>query len=261
MTTIFIPPSDIQKNRPIRLSSDKSHYLINVMRLKSKDTVTVINGSGKAFLAEIQSIHNETVSVRILGELNLDTEPPYETVLCQSLIKGYKFDFVIQKATELGVKHITPLITERTVIKETRKLDRWRKIAEEAAEQCRRTVIPKIDEPITIGSFLLKASLNVHNQKLTGFIFWEEGGEPLAQAFKKVIFCKDNQGNLKTNSPIYIIIGPEGGLTHNEVKLAEEKGLIKTTLGKRLLKSETASIAAVAIIHFMFEEFSWKILE
>lgn len=253
MTTIFIPPEDIQTHHQVRLSKEKSHYLISVMRHKRGDKIKVINGCGKAFIAEIQSIAKEMVSVYIFNELIVDTEPFHEIVLCQSLIKNDKVDFVIQKATELGVKQIELLITERAVVKETRKLNRWRKIAEEAAEQCGRAVIPTIHEPVTMEKFLLKATSQANNRSLNGFIFWEEGGTPLSQAFKKILSFNVGQDSIKDNIPIYIIIGPEGGLTEREVKLAEEKGLIKTSLGKRLLKSETASISAVAIIQFLLD--------
>lgn len=261
MTTIFIPSSAIQKKQSIRLAKEKSHYLANVMRLRRGDTITVIDGCGKAFLAEICSIENEVLFIRIINEVILNTEPPFEIALCQSLIKGDKMDFVIQKATELGVNQIAPLITERTVVKETRKLNRWRKITEEAAEQCSRTVIPIIHEPVAIQDFIIRAAAIADNCKLNGFIFWEEGGESLTQAFKKMISRSKVGGNLKSSESIYIIIGPEGGLTQREVELAEENGLIKTSLGKRLLKSETASIAAVAIIQFMLEEFLQKCLD
>ncbi len=261
MTTIFIPSSAIQKKQSIRLAKEKSHYLANVMRLRRGDTITVIDGCGKAFLAEICSIENEVLFIRIINEVILNTEPPFEIVLCQSLIKGDKMDFVIQKATELGINQIAPLITERTVVKETRKLNRWRKITEEAAEQCRRAVIPIIHEPVAMQDFIIRAAAISDNCKLNGFIFWEEGGESLTQALKKMISRRKVEGNLKSSESIYIIIGPEGGLTQREVELAEVNGLIKTSLGKRLLKSETASIAAVAIIQFMLEEFLQKCLE
>jgi 16S rRNA (uracil1498-N3)-methyltransferase len=258
MTTIFIPPSDIQQSRQITLSYEKSHYLTNVMRHGRGAKITVIDGCGGAFLAEVQSVQNGVASVGIIGELALDTEPSLNIVLCQSLIKGDKMDFVIHKSTELGVKQIVLLITERVVVKETRKLKRWRKIAEEAAEQCGRTVIPTIHEPVTIGNFFSGNGLIKDNQVLGGFIFWEEGGESLSRAFEKMVSDRKALDCLKSGAPVYVIIGPEGGLTQDEVSLAEEKGFIKTTLGKRLLKSETASIAALAIVQFLLEEFFHK---
>ena len=258
MTTIFIPPSDIQQSSQIRLSYEKSRYLINVMRHGLGAKIKVIDGCGGAFLAEIQSIENGLVSVGITEELALDSEPSLDLVLCQGLIKGDKMDFVVQKATELGVKQIILLITERVVVKETRKLKRWRKIAEEAAEQCGRAVIPTIHEPITIRNFFSGNALIKDEQVLNGFIFWEEGGEQLSRAFAKMIYNRKALNCLKSCLPVYVIIGPEGGLTQDEVRLTEEKGFIKTTLGNRLLKSETASITALAIVQFLIEEFFYK---
>lgn len=252
MTTIFIPPEDLQNHQQIRLSKEKSHYLVNVMRHGPGDKIKVIDGCRRAFLAVIEFITNEAVSVYIANELIVDTEPPYKIHLCQGLIKNDKIDFVIQKTTELGVTEITPLITERTVLKDTRKLKRWRKIAEEAAEQCGRAVIPTIHEPVALEKFLSQSVLKNDNQALKGFICWEEGGESLSQAFKKIFSCINIHDIFRI--PIYIIVGPEGGLTQSEVKLAEETGLIRITLGKRLLKSETASIAVTAISQFVLDK-------
>ncbi len=252
MTTIFIPPSEIAKRSKIGLSTEKSHYLINVMRCRGGDNISVIDGSGKAFLAEIQSINNSLVFVNILNELTIDTESPFNIILCQGMIKGEKMDFVIHKAAELGVKQIIPLITERVVIKETRKVKRWQKIAEEAAEQCRRAVIPLVQEPITITSLLSSDAFTRDIQSLNGFIFWEECGEPFLQAFKKIVFYRKTN-NINNDIPLYIVIGPEGGLTLDEVRAAEKSRFIRTTLGKRLLKSETASIVSIALIQFMLE--------
>lgn len=250
--TIYIPLSDIEKRNQIMLSTDKSHYLLNVMRCKTGEIISVIDGNGRAFQAEIQSIRSGSVFLNILGEMTTDTESPFNLILCQGIIKGEKMDVVIQKATELGIKQIIPMITERVVVKKTRKLKRWKKIAEETAEQCGRTVIPIIHEPVEIRKFLMQInSAIVQRQK--GLIFWEEGGESLAEALKEITSCETSRNALINNIPFYIAIGPEGGLTYQEVRLAEDIGFIKTTLGKRILKSETAAIVSIALIHFLLE--------
>lgn len=250
--TIYIPPSDIEKRNQIMLSTDKSHYLLNVMRCKTGGIVSVIDGNGRAFQAEIQTIRSGSVFLNILGEITADTESPFNLMLCQGIIKGEKMDIVIQKATELGIKQIILMITERVVVKETRKLKRWQKIAEEAAEQCGRTVIPTIHEPVEIRKFLMQTNSAIA-QKRKGLIFWEEGGKSLAEALKEITSCETSKSPLIDDMPFYIVIGPEGGLTYQEVRLAEESGFIKTTLGKRLLKSETAAIASIALIQFLLE--------
>lgn len=245
--TVFIPPTDINKKNNIMLSVEKSHYLFNVMRCKKGDLISVIDGLGKVYKAEIQSIKNGIVFIDILKDISLDTESPFNLILCQGIIKGQKMDIVIQKTTELGIKRIVPIISERVIVKETNKLKRWKKIAEEATEQCGRAFIPIIEEPIKIENFFSQVNSN-DSQTLKGLIFWEEGGEPIKDALKRFTSVDDQR-----STPLYIFIGPEGGLTSQEVGLAEEAGFVKTTLGKRLLKSETAAIVSVAIVQFLLE--------
>lgn len=253
--TIYIPPTEIQKKTHLMISEKKAHYLINVMRCKVGDNLSVIDGAGKAYEAEIESIKNGKVSITILKEIFLDTESPFNLILAQSLIKGQKMDIVIQKATELGVKEIIPIITERVVIKETRKHKRWLKIAEETAEQCGRAVIPEIREPITIENLFEQINKDLLFS-FKGLIFWERGGKKVKDALREVVEERKNRDNEFLRTPFYVIIGPEGGLSSNEVTLAEKNGFIKVTLGKRLLKSETASIVSIALIQFLLEDFS-----
>ncbi len=251
--TIYIPPIYIEKRNQIMLSIDKAHYLINVMRCKPGDIISVIDGKGKAYQAQVQYIRNSSVFLDILKEIIIDTESPFNLILCQSIIKGDKMDTVIQKSTELGIKMIIPLITERAIVKETRKLKRWQKIAEEAAEQCGRTIIPIIAEPAEIQKFLLSHDF-ISSQNKKGLIFWEEGGKAISEAITELFPYDDTRMAFKQeDKPFYILIGPEGGLTAQEVRLAESSGFIKTTLGKRLLKSETAAIVSIALIQFLLE--------
>lgn len=242
--TIFVPPKDIEKRKGIRLSDEKSHYLISALRCNIGDKISVIDGKGKAYEAEVSEISKKNVFINILCEIQLDRESTLNLVLCQGILKGEKMDIVIQKAAELGVKEIIPLITERCLVKETRKVKRWQKIAEESAEQCGRAVIPLIHEPVDI------RSLNIVNneEKMNGFIFWEEGGLHLREAFNRLAPV-----SLST-APVFIIIGPEGGFTEEEVNLTEKCGLIRTSLGKRILRAETASIVSIALVQFLAED-------
>src|SRR5208283_1426395 len=174
--TIFIPPEIVAKRRHIKVPLEKSHYLLAVLRCKKGDAVTVIDGRGSAYAAGIVSIVKKDVFIDITGELRLNAELPVLLTLCQGLLKGEKMDLVVQKATELGVSEIVPLVTERSVVKETRKLKRWHTIAEEAAEQCGRAVIPAVREPEELYAIL-------DSKKINGLLFRERGGMGLSAAF------------------------------------------------------------------------------
>jgi 16S rRNA (uracil1498-N3)-methyltransferase len=234
--TIFIPPESIAMRRLIKVPQEKSRYLLSVLRCKKGDAVTVIDGMGRAYEAQIDSIVKKDVFIYITEELSLNTELPVPIILCQGMLKGEKMDLVMQKATELGVAEIVPLVTERSVVKETRRLKRWRTIAEEAAEQCGRSVIPSIREPEELNDIL-------EGKKVNGLFFRERGGKGLTEAI----------GAIDSGQAVHIFIGPEGGFTADEVSKAEGCGIVGTTLGMRILRAETAAIAATVLVQFLIE--------
>ena len=234
--TIFLPPESIAKRQHIKVPLEKSRYLLSVLRCKKGHVVTVIDGRGRAYAAEIISIVKRDVFIDITGDLPMNAELPVPLTLCQGLLKGEKMDLVIQKATELGVAEIIPLVTERSIIKETRKLKRWNAIAEEAAEQCGRAVVPLVREPYKLDHIL-------DGEKVNGLLFWEGGGKSLSESM----------GVIDSGRTAHIFIGPEGGFTAAEVHKAEGHGIVRTTLGKRILRAETAAIAAIVLVSAMIE--------
>jgi len=234
--TIFIPPEIIAARQHVRVPHEKSRYLLSVLRCKKDDAVTVIDGGGGAYEARIVSIIKKDVFIDITGELSLNSELPVPLTLWQGLLKGEKMDLVIQKATELGVAEIVPLVTERSIVKETRKVKRWHTIAEEAAEQCGRAVVPLVRDPEKLNDIL-------DGEKVNGLLFWEGGGRALSDAM----------GVIDSGRTAHIFIGPEGGFTATEVLNAEGHGIVRTTLGKRILRAETAAIAAIALIAAMID--------
>jgi len=234
--TIFIPPEIIAAKQHVKVPHEKSRYLLSVLRCKEDDAVTVIDGIGGAYEARIVSIIKKDVFIDITGELSLNSELPVPLTLCQGLLKGEKMDLVIQKATELGVAEIVPLVTERSIVKETRKVKRWHTIAEEAAEQCGRAVVPLVRDPEKLNDIL-------DGEKVNGLLFWEGGGRALSEAM----------GVIDSGRTAHIFIGPEGGFTAAEVRKAEGHGIVRTTLGKRILRAETAAIAAIALIAAMID--------
>jgi 16S rRNA (uracil1498-N3)-methyltransferase len=176
------------------------------------------------------------VTIEITGDYVMDTESDLDITLVQGLLKGEKMDFVIQKATELGVTSIVPVVTERSQLRETRKFPRWKKITEEASRQSGRTRIPEVCEACCFDDLFNVPALTAGK----GIMFWEQGGEKLPEVIEK----------LSHADKIVLLIGPEGGFSEKEAMLASEKGFLTATLGSRILRAETAAISAVSIIQF-----------
>lgn len=237
MPQIFLP--SIPDKASIKITGENAKYLLTVLRLKSGDEFIVIDGKGNRYRAGIKSTARQALVAYIKETLPPEPEPSVRVILLQGILKGQKMDLIIQKAAELGVKDIVPVITERSQIRETRKTGRWRKIALEASRQCGRSAVPEVREPSLFEEYLKSKNA------VRGFIFWEEGGMALKEAFESFSALPDL---------IHVAIGPEGGFTEEEVRMAEEKGFITATLGRRILRAETAAISAVTLVQFMIGE-------
>ncbi|RJQ38083.1 MAG: 16S rRNA (uracil(1498)-N(3))-methyltransferase [Nitrospiraceae bacterium] len=254
---IILSKEQIKGNR-ITLSGEKARYLISVLRCSAGDELQIFDGEGNLYKSKITGIENKKVIIDLLERISLNAESPLNLTLVQGILKGEKMDLVIQKSTELGIKEIIPAITERSQIRQTRKVDRWRKIAEEASKQSGRTIVPVVHEPIEFSSWLIAHS----SQPIKGFIFWEEGGLPLRETIEKMQDTRykmhDTREDLSNHpescimnpASLYLIVGPEGGFSKEEVSLSVSKGLVTVSLGKRILRAETASVSAVALIQF-----------
>lgn len=230
---LCIQRCEIFPGKHLELSKEERKYLFNVLRCHPGDTLSVFDGKGKSFHARIVDLK----TIEIFKEEELYTEDPFSIILCQALLKGEKMDMIIEKATELGVKKIIPFVSDRCIVRYTRKVERWMKIAKEAAEQSGRSIVPEIDNVITF-SELIKTVDN-------GILFWEKATSPLIQTISDL-----------NNKKIFLLLGPEGGFSKEEVNMAEEMNIKTASLGKRILKAETASIVSVALTSFLLQ---WKL--
>lgn len=228
---LCIQYSEIFPGKFIELSKEDRKYLFSVLRLERGDILSVFDGKGKNFLARI--VDNSTVE--ILQEEEINSEDAFSIVLCQGLLKGEKMEMVIEKTTELGVKKIIPFVSKRCVVKQTRKIERWRKIAKEASEQSLRTIVPEITDVIDFSQLI--------NTIQNGILFWERATMPLIQTISA----------LNPDEDIFLLIGPEGGFAPEEVTLAEKRNIKIASLGKRILKAETSSIVSVALTSFLLQ--------
>ena len=230
-----------------RLIGEDAHHAARSLRMAVGDELILCDESGIEYICDItEFIDDKEVIAKIRAQKSSDTESPYRISLFQALPKGDKLDSIIQKSVECGASDIYLFQSERCVVKikkdaEDRKNERRQRIAESAAKQCGRSIIPSVHEAIEFGDMLKLAS----ESDLALFCYEGEGTEPLGRVLKDKL-----SASVKS---ISIIIGSEGGFSENEVTMAKASGMIAIGLGKRILRTETASSFALACISCMTE--------
>lgn len=229
MQRLVISEEQFFDTSTVYLTPEQRHYLLSVLRLQPGDRLVVLNGVGQAWLGSL-SVANQ---VQLLEAYDLQTECPIPVKLVAALPKN-GFDEVVRCCTELGVTHIYPVISERTILKPSEnKLQRWRKIATEAAEQSERAIVPKIEAP---QAFLkLLETLASESTYLCGA---REKSLHLLEALPQTLPAE-----------ITILIGPEGGWTETEIQQAIAKNIPVVSLGNSILRAVTASITAIALVN------------
>lgn len=244
----FIKKEFIKGDQAILRDNEQIHHLWQVMRLKPGDQVTLFDGQGQEYGALIRQIKRGEVIFQIQSAISGSAkESPLKIILGIGVLKGTKFDWLIQKLTELGVAEMVPFYSQRTVpnwqdIKLIYKKNRWEKIALAAAKQCQRSKIPLIHPPCSFKEALQK----VTGEVLKIFIWEKETTKPLAHQ------------PLVPSSRIYVLIGPEGGFSDEEAVQAQEAGFAPVHLGPRILRSETAGIVVVGLLQFLFGDLRSK---
>jgi 16S rRNA (uracil1498-N3)-methyltransferase len=232
MEYFYTPPQLITKQELV-IEGDEFSHLTHVMRRKTGDAIRVVDGAGNAYDATIAEISKRSARCSITAHHARLNEPDFQVTIAAGILKNAsKFDFLVEKVTELGVSTIVPLHTERTIPQHA-KVERWRKLALAAMKQSGRCVIPAVQELTTFSDFIHTAapeSLKIIPHEKTMDV-------TLSGKFRQ-----------PSEPSIVICIGPEGGFTDEEVELATKAGFIPVSLGPRRLRTETAAIAAVAAI-------------
>lgn len=230
------PPSAFTQ-QTVTLAADEARHLRDVLRLKPGDEVYVFDGLGHEFRCTVSNTRRDSAELHIEAEAEpAKPESQLQLNLCVALLKGEKFDLVVQKATELGVTKVTPLITRYADIHlrdqndATRRVARWQRIALEAAKQSGRAFVPEITLPIAF-----EAALDV---AADGVMFSERGGETL--------------DNLPATKSITVLVGSEGGWADEEIEAARARDFHIVTLGGRILRAETAAIAVTVLMQHRF---------
>ena len=244
MQQFFAEPSWIRENKIFMQGSDVNH-IRNVLRMKPGEDVRVNDGRGKTYLCCISSYEEQTAVLDILKELDSDTELPSRIILFQGLPKGDKMEWIVQKAVELGAYSIVPFAAKRSVVKldekkAAKKRARWQLIAKGAAEQSGRGIIPEVSTVRTFAEALgMAGDLDV---VLIPYEL-EEGMKETARVLE----------NIECGQSVGIFIGPEGGFEEEEVERAKEAGAYAITLGKRILRTETAGLTTLFVLMYHLE--------
>lgn len=232
-------PGDYQTGQEITLSEEAGQHVGVVLRMQSGEALTLFSGDNREFKAEITSVHKKRVTVALNSVHAVNRESPLRLHLAQGISKGDKMEWVVQKAVELGVASIQPILTERCSVKRDesrleKKQAQWQAIAVAACEQCGRNQIPPVHPP---------ASLHDVLEKKNGFpaFILQPGALHRHQVYK----------DLKVDEAM-LLIGPEGGLSPSESMQAQQAGFLPLSLGPRILRTETAAITAISVLQAVF---------
>ncbi|MBR0325474.1 MAG: 16S rRNA (uracil(1498)-N(3))-methyltransferase [Selenomonadales bacterium] len=228
----------------MELTGTDAHHIARVLRMAVGDNVIIADENERTAKAEITAITDEVVTLSLIEYLEDDSEPTVKVRLAQCLPKSDKMEFIVQKAVELGAVSIQPVNSENCVVKYTadkqaKRVERWQKIAHEAAKQCKRAAVPTVEPIITLKELLSC----VDDDETVLFCYEAEDGRTLRQAL-----------NTHQSEKYTVLIGPEGGFSPEEARLCQEMGAHPVSLGSRILRTETASLAALTMVLYAHGE-------
>lgn len=242
MHRFFVDPEILRGNRVI-LPAATAHQIRNVLRLRPGSPILVLDNSGAEYEVVLRQVDKQQVVGEAIAKRPCPNEPSTHLTLYQALMKRDKFEWVLQKGTEVGVSQFVPVVTQHSLVQDVdikaSKQARWHKIITEAAEQSRRGCIPELQPPQTLSQAL------ADHPNQPGLIAWEEA---------KGLTLREVLTGGERPSHISLFIGPEGGFAAEEVEAAQAAGLQAITLGKRILRAETAALVASALVFYQLDE-------
>ncbi len=233
ISRLFLP-GPLQSGQSLHLSREESHYLNRVLRLKNQAPLRVFDGRGGEFNARIDATDRRTTTLILEDHLPQERESPLSVTLALGISRGDRMDFALQKAVELGVTRISPLLTKRSLVqlkshRADQKLSHWRKVVISACEQCGRNRLPDLQPASDINAWISKN-----------------------RAELKLVFSPYATGNLSgipsPDGGLTILLGPEGGFSDTEIQLSIDAGFLPVSFGPRILRTETAVIAALTAV-------------
>ena len=245
MQHFFVVPDQVRDGY-IEITGSDVNHMKNVLRMKTGEQLEISDGNNKKYLCEIESLEADKVTARILEEREAENELPSKLYLFQGLPKSDKMELIIQKAVELGAWEVIPVATKRAVVKldqkkAAKKRERWSGISESAAKQAGRNVIPEIKQVMNFQEALSYA------KSLDVLLIPYELAEGMQATIERIQAIQPGQS-------VGIFIGPEGGFEQEEVKLAMEAGAYPITLGRRILRTETAGMTMLSVLMYHLEQ-------
>ena len=254
MTKFFVDKEDVFENKIYLSSPEDRKHLVKVLRAREGDEVVISDKEAWEYLTVIDEITDTDVVLRVIDRQKFANEPETKVTLYQGVPKASKLETVVQKTVELGVKRIVPVFMARTVVSDkgnfAKKRDRLQKIADEAVKQCKRGIIPEVADAVDFGGMIRE--LRAEDYDLIVVAYEDERGYTLKDALRD----DDDVASVKNGSTIALVIGPEGGFEKEEVdRILEEfdRKACAVTLGKTILRTETAGPAALAMIMYELE--------
>ena len=243
MPRFFVSPDSVSSGVAV-ITGDDAFHISRSLRMRVGEELTLCDACGTDYLCRITEITDSAVTLSVMKSVVTETEPPYRVTVFQALAKGDKFDTVIQKCVECGAFAVTPLISSRCTVKldysdAEKKRARWQRIAAEGAKQCGRGIIPQVTPPCEL-----------------------KNADTILAGFDSVLFCYEKatcpvkdvlSGFDGTEKRIAVIIGPEGGFSEEEANLCEKAGAVSVSLGKRILRTESAAPFILACISYALE--------
>lgn len=242
----FFVPNEWVSGPSVSMSGSVAHQISRVLRARPGDRVTALDGSGWEYVIELNRVSADVVDGRVVERNHGAEEPEVKTLLYQAVLKADRFELVLQKGTELGVSTFVPMSTTYSVPtppvpERSPKFLRWSKIIQEAAEQCGRARLPVLESPMDFAAAC-------ESTEGLSLMPWEgERSCGFSSRFRGLLATTD------TNA-VNLFIGPEGGFTHKEAALAKSLGIVSVSMGRRILRSETAAVAAISAVMYELGE-------
>jgi 16S rRNA (uracil1498-N3)-methyltransferase len=231
----FYSPPETRTGDTILVRGDEAHHICRVLRKRPGERIVVVDGEGNEFKCAIRTCRAKSVEVRVLSMRRKPKEPVLKVTVACAVPRGDRMDSLVEKVTELGVCRVIPLLTERSMVSSVgkEKFARWKRIAVAAVKQSERSVVPRIDEMVSLDE--LEEDLRSY---AWGVVGWELSKRRLVES----VFPPEPINDL------IVIVGPEGGFTEEEIERLRKRGVVDVWLGERKLRSETASVVLVTLI-------------